>query len=144
MILSALVSTSALAGASLYEESVLDLVWPRRPDIVRPIEGGANRKLFWVPADIIAITSLLAATWAAWPVSSTRNAVLVAVTLYSINVGISAAYFVPELLKVERVGIQPDDLSSRTWVRRNRWRGAILICATIALSLAVASLAGSG
>ena len=141
-ILSALVSTSALAGASLYEEAVLDLVWPHRPDIVRPIEGGANRKLFWVPADIVALTSLLAATWAAWPVSDTRKALLVAVTLYAINVGISAAYFVPELLKVERLGISPDDLSSRTWVRRNRWRGAIFVCTAIALSLAVASSPG--
>jgi len=45
-ILSALVSNIALMGDSLYEESVLDLIWPRRPDIVRPIESGANRKLF--------------------------------------------------------------------------------------------------
>jgi hypothetical protein len=139
-ILTALVSTSALMGASLYEESVLDLVWPRRPDIVRPIEGGANRKRFWIPADLIAVISLLAATWAAWPVTDARKAVLVGVVLYAINVGVSAAYFVPELLKVERMGIQPDDPSSRAWVRRNRGRGAILICATTALSLAVTSL----
>jgi hypothetical protein len=45
-ILGALISTSALTGASLYEEAVLDLVWPRKLEIVRPIEGGANRKLF--------------------------------------------------------------------------------------------------
>ncbi len=141
-ILGALISTSALMGASLYEESVLDLVWPRKPDIVRPIEGGANRKLFWVPADLIAIISLLIATWAAWPVTDTRNAVLVGVGLYAINIGVSVAYFVPELLKVERMGAQPDDPSSRTWVRRNRWRGAIFICTTVVLSLAVASLAG--
>ena len=139
-ILCALVSTSALMGASLYEESVLDTAWPRKPDIVRPIEGGANRKLFWVPADLIAIISLLAATWAAWPVTDTRNDVLVGVGFYAINIGVSLAYFVPELLKVERMGSQPNDPSSRRWVRRNRWRGAIFICATGALSLAVASL----
>ena len=143
-ILGALISSSALAGASLYEESVLDLVWPRRPDIVRPIEGGANRKLFWVPADLIAILSLLAATWAAWPLTDTRNAVLVGVGLYAINVGVSAVYFVPALLKVERLGTPPDDPSSRAWVRRNRWRGAICVCATAALSFAVASLVGVG
>lgn len=139
-ILGALISTSALTGASLYEESVLDLVWPRKPEIVRPIEGGANRKLFWIPADLIAIVSLLGATFAAWPVSHTRSAVLVGVGLYGINIAVSAAYFVPELLKVERNGTQPDDPSSRTWVRRNRWRGAILICTTVALGLAVATM----
>jgi hypothetical protein len=141
-ILAALISTSALTGASLYEETVLDLAWPRKPDIVRPIAGGANRKLFWVPADLIAIISLLAATCAAWPVAHTRNAVLVGVALYAINVVVSAAYFVPELLKLERIGTQPDDPSSRTWVRRNRFRGVTLICATVALSLAAASLCG--
>jgi len=108
-ILAALVSTSALMGASLYEESVLDLVWPRKPWIVRPIEGGANRKLFWIPADLIASTSLLVATWAAWPAAVTRYAVLAGVGLYAINIVVSVAYFVPELLKVERNGIPPDD-----------------------------------
>jgi hypothetical protein len=140
-ILAALISTSALMGASLYEESVLDTVWPRKPDIVRPIKGGANRKRFWIPADVIAISSLLAATWAAWPVTNSRYAVLAGVGLYAINVAVSAAYFVPELLKVERMGTPPDDPSSRSWVRRNRWRGAILICTSVALSLAVASFA---
>ena len=128
-------------GASVYEESVLDPVWPGKPEIVRPIEGGANRKLFWIPADLIAIVCLLTATWAAWPTADARDAVLVAVGLYAINIGVSVAYFVPELLKVERMGIQPDDPSSRTWVRRNRWRGAIFICTNVALSLAVVSLA---
>jgi hypothetical protein len=143
VILCALISTSALTGAALYEESVLDTAWPRKPDLVRPIEGGANRKRFWVPADLVAIVSLLTATWAAWPVSDTRHAVLVGVGLYAINVVVSATYFVPELLRVERTGTPPDDPSSRSWVRRNRWRGAILICTSVALGFAAASLAGA-
>lgn len=132
-ILGALISTSALTGASLYEESVLDTVWPHKPDIVRPTVGGANRKRFWIPADLVAIVSLLAAAWAAWPVTDARVAVLVGVVFYAINVGVSVAYFVPELLRVERVGTQPDAPSSRTWVRRNRWRGAIFVCTNVAL-----------
>jgi hypothetical protein len=142
VLLSALVSTSAVTGAALYEESVLDTVWPHRPDIVRPIEGGANRKLFWVPADLVAVISMLAATWAAWPVSDARDAVLFAAALYVINAGISAVYFVPALLSVERIGTAPDDPASRAWVRRNRWRGALLFGTTVALSVAVVSLAG--
>jgi hypothetical protein len=140
-ILGALVSTSALTGASLYEESVLDPAWPGRPDLVRPIEGGANRKRFWIPADLIALVSLAAATWAAWPVPEIRNAVLVAVGLYGINIAVSVVYFVPELLKVERLGAEPDAASSRIWVRRNRWRGVIFLCITGTLSLATAWLA---
>ncbi len=143
-ILCALVSTSALTGAALYEESVLDLAWPRRPDIVRPVAGGANRKLFWIPADLVAIVSLAAATWAAWPVNDSRNAVLVAVGLYAINIVVSLTYFVPELQKVERFGIEPDAQSSRRWVRRNRWRGLLLVCTAVALSLALSWLPGDG
>jgi hypothetical protein len=139
-ILAALVSTSALTGAALYEEAVLDLAWPRKPDIVRPIEGGANRKLFWIPADLLALVSLAAATWAGWPASESRKAVLVAVGLYAINIVVSLAYFVPELQKVEQLGVQPDAISSRIWVRRNRWRGVILIGTTVALSLALSWL----
>jgi hypothetical protein len=66
-ILAALAATGALMGASLYEDSVLDPVWPRKPSIVSPIEGGATRKLFGVDPDIIASTSLVVATSAAWP-----------------------------------------------------------------------------
>jgi hypothetical protein len=142
-ILSALISTSALMGASFYEESVLDLAWPRRPDIVRPKEGGANRKLFWIPADLIALICLAAATWAVWPVAGARTAVLAAVGLYAINIVVSVAYFVPELLKVERHGAEPDAASSRTWVRRNRWRGVIFVCITMALSIALVRLPGT-
>jgi len=140
-ILGALIATSAVIGAALYEETVLDTVWPHRPDIVRPIEGGANRKHFWAPANLIVILSLLAATWAAWPLTSARNAVLVGVGLYAIILAVTVAYFVPALLKVERMGAPPDDPASRDWVRRNRWRSALAFGANLALSVAVASLA---
>ena len=65
---------------------------------------------------------------------------LVAVGLYAINIALSVTYFVPELLKVERIGTEPDAASSRIWVRRNRWRGVIFIGITAALSLALARL----
>jgi hypothetical protein len=143
-ILGALVSTSAITGAALYEEIVLDLAWPRRPDIVRPIEGGANRKRFWIPADLVAIVSLSAATWAAWPLADSRNAVFAAVVLYVINIVISLTYFVPELQKVEKFGAQADAPSSHIWVRRNRWRGVILVSSTVALGLALAWLPANG
>ena len=42
----ALIVTGCLIGAGIYEQSVLDTAWPHRPSIVRPVEGGANRKLF--------------------------------------------------------------------------------------------------
>jgi hypothetical protein len=58
-LLVALVATAFLTGAGWYEQAVLDTAWPKKPAIVRPAEGGANRKLFWVPANIFAVVTLL-------------------------------------------------------------------------------------
>jgi hypothetical protein len=44
---------SALAlislGGGLYEFSVVDPFWPRRPELIQPDRGGISRKRFWIP-----------------------------------------------------------------------------------------------
>ena len=37
-------------GGALYEFTVVDPFWPRRPDIIQPARGGISRKRFWIPA----------------------------------------------------------------------------------------------
>ena len=146
-ILAALVSASSLMGASLYEKSVPDLVWPLKPWIVRPMEDGANRRLLWLPADLIASTSLLVArTWAAWPAAGTRYVGWPELPSMQLILQVSVAYFVPELLKGERNGTRTDDPASRTWLRRNRGRAAIFVCTAIARGCIAAwpQLAGRG
>jgi len=85
--------TSCLTGGGIYEQAVLDTAWPRKPSIVRPAEGGANRKLFWVPANICALVILVLAVLASWPLELARNATLVAAGLFAVINLVTVAYF---------------------------------------------------
>ena len=38
----------ASVGGGLYEFSVVDPFWPKRPDLVQPSRGGISRKRFWI------------------------------------------------------------------------------------------------
>lgn len=142
-LLAALMVTACLTGAGIYEQSVLDTAWPRKPSIVRPVEGGANRKLFWVPANIVAILALLLAVWAAWPVAGARNASLVAVGLFAVINAMTVAYFAPAVLRMEKVSAPPDDPASFAWVRRSQWRTPLSLGVNVALAFAVAAVAAS-
>jgi hypothetical protein len=141
ILLLALVVSGCMTGAGLYEQVVLDPAWPRTPSIVRPSEGGANRKLFWVPANIVAVLVLLVALWAAWPVAAARNAALIAIGFFAIINAVTIGYFGPAVLRVERYSVAPDAPSSLRWVRLSRWRTPLAIAVNIALAFAAASLA---
>jgi hypothetical protein len=125
--------TGCLTGAGIYEQSVLDAVWPHKPSIVRPVEGGANRKLFWVPANVAAVAALLLALWAAWPIAGARNATLVAVALFATINAVTIAYFGPAVLRVEKLSVPSDDPASLAWVRRSRWRTPLSLGVNVAL-----------
>ena len=142
-LIAALIVTGCLTGAGIYEQSVLDTAWPRKPSIVRPVEGGANRKLFWVPANIVAIVVLFLSLWAAWPVAGARNASLVAIGLFAVINAVTVAYFGPAVLRVEKVSVPPDDPASFAWVRRSRWRTPLSLGINIALGFAVAAVTAS-
>ena len=42
----------ASLGGGLYEFSVVDPAWPRRPELIQPARGGVSRKRFWIPAHV--------------------------------------------------------------------------------------------
>jgi hypothetical protein len=135
-LLIALIVTGCLTGGGIYEQSVLDTAWPRKPSIVRPTEGGANRKLFWLPANIVAILILLVALAGAWPRASARYATLVAVGLFAIINLVTVLYLGPAVLRVEKSSPPPDDASSLASVRRSRWRTPLFIGVNVALAVA--------
>jgi hypothetical protein len=141
VLLLALVVSGCMTGAGIYEQVVLDLAWPRTPSIVRPSEGGANRKLFWVPANIVGVLALLLALWAAWPITPARHAALIAVGFFAIINAVTIGYFGPAVLRVERYSVSPDAASSWRWVQLSRWRTAFAIGVNIALAFAAAFLA---
>jgi len=141
IILLALLITSMLAGAGVYEQAVLDPAWPARPDLVRPTDGGADRKRYWVPANILAVVAMIAAIFAAWPVPSARSWVLgAAVCSLVINVA-TVSYFAPRVLRVERDGVAPNDPHSTRWVALSRWRTPVAIASDFCLIVAVLRLA---
>jgi len=129
-----------MTGAGVYEQIVLDTAWPRTPSIVRPSEGGANRKLFWVPANLVAVLALLIAVWAAWPVTAARNAALTAIGLFAIINAATIGYFAPAVLRVERNSVPPDAASSWRWVRLSRLRTVLALGVNISLAVAAALL----
>ena len=133
----ALTVTAALTGAAIYEQSVLDPVWPRNPSLVRPREGGVHRKPFWVPANIAGILSLVFAVWAGWPVPSVRNATLLAAGLFLVIIVATAIYFVPGVLRVENTPVPPNDPASLAWVRHTHWRLPFALGANISLAVAI-------
>jgi len=133
VLIVALIVTGCLTGAGIYEQLVLDTAWPHKPSIVRPVEGGANRKLFWVPANIAAVVTLLLALLASWCVASARYATLVAVGLFAVVDLVTVAYFGPAVLRVEKSFPPPSDPSSLAWVRRSRWRTVLSLGVSAAL-----------
>jgi hypothetical protein len=139
-ILFALTVSAFLTGGGLYEQAVLDTAWPRKPSIVRPAEGGANRKFFWVPANIVAAVALLLAVWSAWPVAAARYAALAALGLFAVINAVTISYFAPRVLRVEKESVPPDDLSSYCWTRLSRLRSPLSLGMNAALAVAAAHL----
>lgn len=141
IVLLALLATSMLAGAGVYEQLVLDPAWPARPDIVRPANGGADRKRYWVPSNVLAIAAMIAAIWAVWPVPSARAWVLCAAACSLVINVATVTYFAPRVLRVEQDGISPNDPSSTRWVVLSRWRTPVAIILDFCLIVAVLRLA---
>jgi hypothetical protein len=53
-------------GGGLYEFTVVDPAWPRRPEIIQPGRGGVSRRRFWIPAHVAFELALIAALVLAW------------------------------------------------------------------------------
>jgi hypothetical protein len=142
-ILLALCATAFLTAGGWYEQVVLDSVWPQNPNLVRPAEGGASRKRFWIPAHTSATVALALALWSAWPVMLARNATLTAVAFYILITLVTVGYFAPAVLKVELDSVEPNAPSSFTWVKRSRWRMPLAVGMNIALAVAALGLSVS-
>ena len=50
----------ASVGGGLYEFSVVDPFWPKRPDLVQPALGGISRKRFWIAIHVAFEVVLIA------------------------------------------------------------------------------------
>lgn len=130
----------ASLGGGLYEYSVVDPFWPRRPDLIQPDRGGISRKRFWMPAHGAFELTLLVSLIITWSASAARFWLLVALASHAIMRIWSGFDFIPKALAFERADPQTIDAAqARLWTHRSRLRLPldIVTCAAMLAALAV-------
>lgn len=110
-------------GGGLYEFSVVDPFWPRRPDLIQPVHGGLPRRRFWMPAHFAFEFMLIVSLIAAWPSPGTRNMLLIAFASHAVMRIWSAFDFIPKALAFEKADTASiTEAAARRWTRRSLWR----------------------
>ena len=108
-------------GGGLYEYSVVDPAWPRRPDIIQPARGGVSRRRFWIPAHVAFELVLIVSLILAWSQPQIRNWLLMAFASHALMRIWSALDFIPKALAFERAE-SITEAAARSWSRRSLWR----------------------
>lgn len=140
----ALASALALIslGGGLYEVSVVDPAWPRRPDLIQPDRGGISRRRFWIPAHTAFEAVLILSLIACWHDPDARLWLLVALCSHTAMRIWSAVNFIPRALAFERADpatIAED--AARRWTHWSRLRLPLDVatCLAMLMSFAAAS-----
>ncbi len=133
---------SASVGGGLYEFSVVDPFWPKRPDLVQPTRGGISRKRFWIAIHVAFEVVLIAALVWAWSQPAVRTCLLVALASHAIMRLWSAFDFIPKALAFEKA--EPGAISeaaARAWTTRSRLRLPLdlLTCGAMLWALVLAA-----
>ncbi|WP_017297955.1 hypothetical protein [Nodosilinea nodulosa] len=125
-------------GGGLYEFSVVDQVWPARPELIQPNRGGLSRRRFWIPAHVAFELGLIVSLIVAWSVVELRTWLLVALVSHATMRVWSALDFIPKALvfeKVDPVTISED--TARCWVRRSLLRLPLDLVTCVAMLTAL-------
>jgi hypothetical protein len=122
----AIVFATAMAlislGGGLYEFSVVDPFWPRKPELIQPPErGGISRRRFWIPVHVAFELALIASLVAAWSQTEVRTWLLVALASHAAMRIWSAFDFIPKALAFERAETISES-AARAWTKRSLWR----------------------
>ena len=139
--LSAALACASLGGG-LYEFSVVDPFWPRRPELIQPDRGGISRRRFWMPAHGAFELTLVAALVITWSQPQVRFWLFVALASHALMRIWSAFDFIPKALAFERA--EPgtiDETQARRWTYRSLWRLPLDIVTCTAMLAAFALLA---
>jgi hypothetical protein len=133
---------SASVGGGLYEFSVVDPFWPKRPDLVQPARGGISRKRFWIAIHVAFEIVLIAALVSAWSQPAVRTCLLVALASHAVMRLWSAFDFIPKALAFEKA--EPGTISeaaARAWTVRSRLRLPLdlVTCGALLWALVVAA-----
>lgn len=128
-------------GGGLYEFSVVDPFWPRRPDIIQPARGGISRKRFWIPAHTAFEILVVALLIAGWSHPAVRFWLLFALASHAAMRIWSAFDFIPKALAFERADPAAITVTAaRAWTRRSLLRLPLdlLTCSAMLASFAAA------
>ncbi|HYO04983.1 MAG TPA: hypothetical protein VET27_25200 [Mycobacterium sp.] len=132
----------ARLGGGLYEYRVLDPVWPHRPAIVQPRNGGLSRRRFWIPAHAAFEVALIAAVVTSWSHPPVRTALLVAVASHAATRIWSVVDFIPKATAFEKADPATIDRGAAVrWSRRSLLRLPLdaVTCAATLVALVVAA-----
>lgn len=133
-------------GASLYEISIVDPVWPSKPVLIQPGSGGIDRKRFWITANSLFELALLISFLVSWPISGVPQRLLVAAVPYVIMRGWSFAYFIPAAHHFERNTIDKRlfERAALRWTFLSRFRAVLDAAALTGCVAATAAVVGGG
>ena len=147
LVIVALAAALALAsvGGGLYEFSVVDPFWPKRPDLVQPARGGISRKRFWISIHVAFELTLIAALVLAWSHPEVWNCLLVALASHATMRLWSGFDFIPKALAFEKADpATVSEAAARAWTRRSRLRLPLDLVTCAALLSAFAAAARLG
>jgi hypothetical protein len=126
-------------GGGVYENLLVDPVWPHNLALIQPKRGGLNRKVFWALIHPLFELALLVSAWMGWNDPSVRVWLIVALASHFTARVWSFAYFIPRALRFERLEqLTPDDrrLAMR-WIKLSRCRPLLEATSIVALALVV-------
>lgn len=138
--LTALLANIGLGGG-VFEHSVIDRAWPRKPEIVQPRKGGIWRAGFWIPAHTAFELVLLVTLYLGWGHAGVRKALLLALAAHVVMRVWSAFDMIPKAIAFEKAETV-DEAAARDWTRRSLMRFPLALLTSLATLAAFGAACG--
>jgi hypothetical protein len=138
--LAALLANIGLGGG-IFEHSVVDRAWPRKPEIIQPRKGGISRARFWIPAHSLFELSLLVTLYLGWGHDGVRNALLLALAAHLALRLWSAFDMIPKAIAFEKAETI-DEVAARDWTKRSLMRFPLALLTSLAALAAFGAACG--
>jgi len=138
--LTALLANIGLGGG-IFEHSVVDPAWPRKPEIIQPRKGGISRVRFWIPAHTVFELALLVTLYLGWDNVGVRRALLMALAAHLAMRLWSAFDMIPKALAFEKAE-KVDEAAARDWTKRSLMRFPLALLTSLAALAAFGAACG--
>jgi hypothetical protein len=139
----ACLSFSVVIGGAVYEHLAVVPQWSAAPPVsLSMFQGkyGLNAAAFWIPIHPVTLLLLIGALVFSWKTEG-RKHVLITLTGYVIILGITATYFVPELLAITGTPFS-ETIDPSLTERAGRWELLSLVRLSVLVGLAVVLFLG--